>query len=95
MANPHSTSDSANAKTERQIIVGYRPQGRDRSTPSLQLSGKWMRDAGFDTGRYVTVKVIQGCIVLMACDEKEQGLMEELKAAKQALKDIQHAVARI
>jgi toxic protein SymE len=23
--------------------VGYRPQGRDRSTPNLILSGKWLR----------------------------------------------------
>ncbi|EHM49780.1 SymE family type I addiction module toxin [Yokenella regensburgei] len=92
MANPHSTPDSANAKTERQIIVGYRPQGRDRNTPSLQLSGKWMRDAGFDTGRYVTVKVMPGCIVLMTFGEQEQKMAAEIKLLKQKLSGIESAL---
>jgi toxic protein SymE len=92
MANPHSTPDSANAKTERQIIIGYRPQGRDRSTPSLQLSGKWMRDAGFDTGHHVTVKVMQGCIVLMTFGEQEQKMAAEIKLLKQKLSGIESAL---
>ncbi|RZI06332.1 type I addiction module toxin, SymE family, partial [Staphylococcus aureus] len=50
MADSHSTSDFAVSGTERHLIVGYRPQGRDTSTPSLTLSGKWLRAAGFDTG---------------------------------------------
>ena len=35
MANPHSTPDLPAAKTERTIIVGYRPQGANKNTPSL------------------------------------------------------------
>ena len=50
MANPHSTQDLPAAKTERTIIVGYRPQGAKKNTPSLTLSGKWLREAGFETG---------------------------------------------
>lgn len=46
MADSHSTSDFAVSGTERHLIVGYRPQGRDTSTPSLTLSGKWLRAAG-------------------------------------------------
>lgn len=64
MADSHSISDAPIAETERSVIVGYRPQGRDKSTPKLQLSGKWLREAGFDTGTQITVKVLAGRIVL-------------------------------
>lgn len=66
MATAHSTPDFPATKTERTLIVGYRPQGADKSTPSLTLSGKWLREVGFDTGQQVSVKVMGGCIVLMA-----------------------------
>jgi len=40
MADSHSNPDTPTTGTERTLIVGYRPQGRDRSTPNLILSGK-------------------------------------------------------
>lgn len=64
MADPHSIPDAPIAETQRSVIVGYRPHGRDKSTPKLQLSGKWLREAGFDTGVHITVKVMDGRIVL-------------------------------
>lgn len=64
MADPHSIPDAPIAETERSVIVGYRPQGQDKSTPKLQLSGKWLREAGFDTGVHIKVKVMDGRIVL-------------------------------
>ncbi|WP_306293935.1 SymE family type I addiction module toxin [Salmonella bongori] len=48
MANSHSTSDLPIAKTERSFLMGYRPQRRDKSTPGLTLSGKWLHEAGFE-----------------------------------------------
>ncbi|MEH2759736.1 SymE family type I addiction module toxin, partial [Klebsiella pneumoniae] len=37
-------------KTQRRYTVGYLPGRGDASTPSLHLSGKWLKDAGFETG---------------------------------------------
>lgn len=93
MADSHSTPDTPIAKTDRTLIVGYRPQGTNKSTPSLTLSGKWLRDAGFDTGQQVTVKVAEGCLVLMAGSKQEQTLLAELKAAQRKLKEIEGAMA--
>lgn len=93
MADPHSTPDTPIAKTDRTLIVGYRPQGTNKSTPSLTLSGKWLRDAGFDTGHQVTVKVAEGCLVLMTGSEQEQTLLAELKAAQRKLKEIEGAMS--
>ena len=52
------------SKTERRCIVGYRPKGGDRSTPQVSIAGKWLAEAGFETGQAVTVRVEVGCLIL-------------------------------
>ncbi len=89
MADPHSTPDLPVAKTERSLIMGYRPHGGDKSIPSVTLSGKWLREAGFDTGQQVNVKVMEGCIVLMAYSQQEQSLLLQLKEIQSKLKGIE------
>ncbi|EBC0776079.1 type I toxin-antitoxin system SymE family toxin [Salmonella enterica] len=56
--------------------------------PSPHLKGDWLKEAGFDTGRGVTVKISQGCIVLMADNNEVQELREQLYQAKQVVKGI-------
>ena len=92
MADSHSTSDFAVSGTERHLIVGYRPQGRDTTTPSLTLSGKWLRAAGFDTGKRFTVKVMDGCIVLLPQSDKEEMLKEELLQIQQSFKRVNNTL---
>lgn len=92
MADSHSTPDFAVSGTERHLIVGYRPQGRDTSTPSLTLSGKWLRAAGFDTGKRFTVKVMDGCIVLLPQGDKEEMLKAELLQIQQSFKSVNNTL---
>ncbi|EBF0142845.1 SymE family type I addiction module toxin [Salmonella enterica subsp. enterica serovar Altona] len=54
--------------------------------PSLHLKGDWLEEAGFETGRGVTVKISQGCLVLMADNNEVQELREQLYQAKQVVK---------
>ncbi|EDD8385610.1 type I addiction module toxin, SymE family [Salmonella enterica subsp. enterica serovar Schwarzengrund] len=54
--------------------------------PSLHLKGDWLAEAGFETGRGVTVKISQGCIVLMADNNEVQELREQLYQAKRVVK---------
>ncbi|CZX53310.1 HSP20-like domain of uncharacterised function (DUF1813) [Enterobacter hormaechei] len=95
MADSHSTSDTDQSGTERSVIVGYRPNVFDKSTPKIILSGKWLRAAGFDTGQQVTVKVMKGCIVLVAYNEQEQRLQDDYKRTKAKLIEIEDALAAI
>lgn len=95
MADSHSTPDIDQSGTERSLIVGYRPNVFDKSTPKIILSGKWLRDAGFDTGQQITVKVMNGCIVLMVYGEQEQRLQDELKEAHQKLNRIESTLATL
>ncbi|HCH9827095.1 TPA: SymE family type I addiction module toxin, partial [Salmonella enterica] len=54
--------------------------------PSQHLKGDWQEEAGFETGRSVTVKISQECIVLMADSNEEQKLREQLYKAEQVVK---------
>lgn len=95
MADSHSTPDTDQSGTERSLIVGYRPNVYDKSTPKIILSGKWLRAAGFDTGQQITVKVMKGCIVLVAYNEQEQRLQDDYKRTKAKLIEIENALAAI
>ncbi|QOV71237.1 type I toxin-antitoxin system SymE family toxin [Citrobacter sp. BDA59-3] len=46
------------------------------SHPSLHLKGNWLAEAGFETVRGVTVRISEGCIVLMAEGNEVQELRE-------------------
>lgn len=61
----HFSSEVAPSKTQRRYTIGYQPKRGDCSTPAINLSGKWLREAGFDTGTIITVKIEQGCLVLV------------------------------
>ncbi|MES0263554.1 SymE family type I addiction module toxin [Citrobacter portucalensis] len=92
------TPEVSISKTQRRFKVGYVgisrtnrktkiPTGYTRS-PSLHLKGDWLEEAGFETGRGVTVKISDGCIVLMAESNEMQELREQLYQAKQVVKGI-------
>ncbi|EAY3207302.1 hypothetical protein EAO91_23720 [Salmonella enterica] len=49
-------------------------------------SGDCQEEARFETGRSVTVKISDGCIVLMADSNEEQKLREQLYQAEQVVK---------
>jgi len=55
---------SVSFKTQRRYKVGYVPNFGDTSTPALNISGKWLREVGFETGTRVTAEISLGCIVL-------------------------------
>ncbi|ECG8592455.1 type I addiction module toxin, SymE family [Salmonella enterica subsp. salamae] len=98
MAEKHSKAEPAISKTRRRYKVGYVSARHINSKtymttyysqhPSLHLKGDWLAEAGFETGRGVTVKIAQGCIVLMADGNEVQELREQLYQAKQVVKGI-------
>ncbi|MEN4873517.1 SymE family type I addiction module toxin [Kosakonia cowanii] len=92
MADSHSTPAIPTTGTERSVIVRYRPNGGDKSIPSITLSGAWLRDAGFDTGQHLTVKAMNGCIVLVKYSEREEFLLAEAKKSSCELKEIKSMI---
>jgi toxic protein SymE len=51
-------------------------------SPGLHLKGDWLKEAGFETGRGVTVKVLEGCLIIIADSDEVQELREELYQVK-------------
>ncbi|MFP5596738.1 SymE family type I addiction module toxin [Kluyvera sp. 142486] len=79
-------------KTERRYTVSYIPQQGNTSTPSLNLSGKWLKEAGFDTVTGVTVKIAGGYIVLIPDNDEMKALREEIKQIKNMVNALREGV---
>ncbi|WP_313109837.1 SymE family type I addiction module toxin [Atlantibacter sp.] len=95
MANTHSTKAARNTRTDKPLIVGYRPQGGDTSTPQITLSGKWLCEAGFAPGQHYMVKISEGCLVLVAMNTQEEALLTQLDSARQTVAEMKRALNQI
>ncbi|MDU4999675.1 MAG: SymE family type I addiction module toxin [Enterobacteriaceae bacterium] len=90
------------SKTQRRYKVSYvrvRHENRRNITktyysshPSLTLKGDWLKEAGFEIGRGVTVKILEGCLTIIADNNEVQELREQLYQAKQVVKEIKEAL---
>ena len=80
------TKSKKPAKTERHYTVSYVPNRGDTSTPALNLSGKWLREVGFETRTSVTVKIAGNCIVLIPDKDEVCELREQLRLVRMAVK---------
>ncbi|EPJ7074599.1 TPA: type I toxin-antitoxin system SymE family toxin [Citrobacter freundii] len=102
MAERDSTSEVTISKTQRRVKVGAvgichtnrktKVPTHYSHTPGIHLKGNWLAEAGFDTGRGVTVRISKGCIVLIADGDEVQALREQLFQVRQVVKGIKEAV---
>ncbi|EFY5744634.1 type I toxin-antitoxin system SymE family toxin [Shigella flexneri] len=86
MAEHDITPEVTISKTQRRYKVGYvRARHQDRKTgiaryysqhPSLHLKGDCLKEAGFDTGRGVTVKISEGGLTIIADSDEVQELRD-------------------
>lgn len=90
MAEQYSKLEGVISKAQRRYTVGYLPNGSD--PPLIKLSGKWLREAGFDTGTSVTVKIAGDCIVLIPDSPQEQELREQLAQVKDTLSRVKQDI---
>ena len=63
----------------------------ETGTSNIHLKGKWLKEAGFETGAHLTVKIADGCIVIIKDSEKVDELKHEQEALRQQLRDIKQA----
>ncbi|WP_414147497.1 SymE family type I addiction module toxin [Erwinia sp. BNK-24-b] len=81
MTTSKRKSERVISRTERHLQVGYRPNQGDTSIPMISFSGKWLLEAGFEPGIGISLKVLEGCLVLIV-DSREQ---KRLKALEKVL----------
>ncbi|WP_338805361.1 SymE family type I addiction module toxin [Xenorhabdus griffiniae] len=77
------------AKTERYYTVGYVPQN-DKATapPAIHLKGQWLKQAGFDIGGTLTVKIMDGCLVLIPDSDDTRTIKQQYQRQQDQLSEI-------
>lgn len=86
----------ATQESIRHLRVGYASRYPDYSRiPAVIMKGKWLEAAGFDTGTEVNVRVMKGCIVLLAKEVPEEKPQEEAEPElMQALRRVERLSKR-
>lgn len=91
MADAHHKPQAVISKTQRNLKVGYTSIRHENSTtgittrysrsPSLHLKGNWLGEVGFETGTPVNVKVLPGCLIILAQETtpSEPEIMQALR----------------
>ncbi|QIL67161.1 SymE family type I addiction module toxin [Escherichia coli] len=80
-------------KPSPRCTVGYLPNRSD--TPVIKISAKWLREAGFEIGTGVTVKISEGCLILLADNNEVQELRRELYQVKQVVKEMKNGISGV
>ncbi|OTA18463.1 endoribonuclease [Xenorhabdus vietnamensis] len=92
MAKAHSRQNRAvnkAAKTERYYTVGYVPQNdKANAPPAIHLKGQWLKQAGFDIGGTLTVKIMEGCLVLIPDSDDTRAIKQQYQRQQDQLSEI-------
>ncbi len=106
MTDTHSIAQPFEAEVSpannRHLTVGYVSRYPDhKHITAITMKGQWLADAGFPTGTPVSVKVMEGCIVLTtqppAAEESElmQSLRQVCKLSARKQKQVQEFIGVI
>ncbi|MEQ1974816.1 SymE family type I addiction module toxin [Xenorhabdus sp. SGI240] len=92
MAKAHSRQNRAvnkATKTERYYTVGYVPQNdKAKAPPAIHLKGQWLKAAGFDKGCTLTVKIMDGCLVLIPDSDETRTIKQQYQRQQDQLSEI-------
>ncbi|WP_036770933.1 SymE family type I addiction module toxin [Photorhabdus australis] len=92
MAKAHSKQNAGQnkaAKTERYYTVGYVPQNdKAKAPPAIHLKGQWLKAAGFDKGCTLTVKIMDGCLVLIPDSDDTRSIRQQSQRQQDQLSEI-------
>ncbi|MGG4610804.1 SymE family type I addiction module toxin [Providencia sp. Me31A] len=84
------------SQTERYYAVGYAPSGNKTSPPpAIHLTGYWLKDAGFETGLTFTVKILNGCLVLIPDGEDIRAIKQQNQQQQAQLTAIRHTMRKL
>ncbi|MBD2794406.1 type I toxin-antitoxin system SymE family toxin [Xenorhabdus sp. CUL] len=69
--------------------MGYVPQN-DKATapPAIHLKGQWLKQAGFEIGGSVTVKIMDGCLVLIPDSDESNSLKQQYQRQRAQISEI-------
>ncbi|HEJ9660221.1 TPA: SymE family type I addiction module toxin [Proteus mirabilis] len=83
-------------KTERYYTVGYAPNGSNAAPqPAIHQKGHWLKEAGFETGFIFTVKILNGCLVLIPDSEDIRVIKQQNQQQQAQLSEIKKSMREL
>ncbi|MEY0303020.1 SymE family type I addiction module toxin [Providencia manganoxydans] len=74
----------------------YAPNGSNAAPPpAIHLKGHWLKDAGFETGFTFTVKILNGCLVLILDSEDIRAMKQQNQQQQAQLRAIKHSMREL
>ncbi|ENU1229255.1 SymE family type I addiction module toxin [Providencia rettgeri] len=84
------------SQTERYYTVGYAPSGNKASPPpAIHLKGQWLKEAGFEAGFTFTVKILNGCLVLIPDSEDIRAMKQKNQQQQAQISAIKHTMREL
>ncbi|WP_072081523.1 SymE family type I addiction module toxin [Yersinia similis] len=69
--------------------TAFYPNGsKGNSPPAINLKGQWLKEAGFETGFTFTVKILNGCLVLIPDSEDTRTIKQQNQQQQAQLSEI-------
>ncbi|CDG87910.1 SymE family type I addiction module toxin [Xenorhabdus bovienii] len=56
--------------------------------PAIHLKGQWLKQAGFEIGGTLTVKIMDGCLVLIPDSEDSRSIRQQYQRQQDQLSEI-------
>ncbi|MTB82534.1 type I addiction module toxin, SymE family [Providencia stuartii] len=76
--------------------MGYALSGSKTSPPpAIHLKGQWLKDAGFETGFTFTVKILNGCLVLIPDREDIRAMKQQNQQQQAQLSEIKNSMREL
>ncbi|MEQ4626071.1 SymE family type I addiction module toxin [Providencia manganoxydans] len=83
-------------KTERHYTVGYAQNGSKATpSPAIHLKEQWLKEAEFETGFTFTVKILNGCLVLIPDSEDTRAIKQKNQQQQAQLSEIKNSMREL
>ncbi|WP_369427123.1 SymE family type I addiction module toxin [Providencia sp. PROV236] len=63
--------------------------------PAIHLKGYWLKETGFETGFNFTVKILNGCLVLIPDSEETRAIKQQNQQQQAQLSAIKHTMREL
>ncbi|EMH4149498.1 endoribonuclease SymE [Providencia stuartii] len=76
--------------------MGYAPNGSKASPPpAIHRKGQWLKEADFETVLTFTVKILNGCLVLIPDSEDIRAIKQQNQQQQVQLSAIKHTMSEL
>ncbi|WP_272581418.1 SymE family type I addiction module toxin [Providencia sp. PROV266] len=75
--------------------MGYPNGSKAAPPPAINLKGHWLKEAGFETGFTFTVKILNGCLILIPDSEDIRVIKQQNQQQQAQLSEIKNSMREL